>query len=75
MPNIEWDAILIEGVFEEDITKWNCDPEDDCDPRQVQPFNVPDFLFAEIEQNVLKDIMSTAAIPSDDFHDNQNIAR
>jgi len=75
MPNIEWDAVLIEGVFEEDITKWNCDPEDDCDPRQVQPFNVPDFLFAEIEQNVLKDIMSTAAIPSDDFHDNQNIAR
>lgn len=75
MPNIPWDAILIEGIFEEDVTKWNCDPKDDCDPRQIQPFNVPDFLFAEIEQNVLKDIMTTASYPSDGEHNKQNIAR
>lgn len=75
MPNIPWDAILVEGIFEEDVTKWNCDPKDDCDPRQVQPFNVPDFLFAEIEQNVLKDIMTTASYPSDGEHNKQNIAR
>ena len=74
-PNIEWDAVLVEGIFEQDITKWNCDPSDDCDPRQVQPFNVPDFLFAEIEQNVLKDITGLASYPSDDEHDKQNIAR
>jgi hypothetical protein len=75
MPNIPWDAILVEGIFEEDVTKWNCDPKDDCDPRQIQPFNVPDFLFAEIEQNVLKDIMTTASYPSDGEHNKQNIAR
>jgi hypothetical protein len=75
MPNIPWDAVLVEGIFEEDVTKWNCDPKDDCDPRQVQPFNVPDFLFAEIEQNVLKDIMTTASYPSDGEHNKQNIAR
>lgn len=75
MPNIPWDAVLIEGIFEDDVTKWNCDPKDDCDPRQSQPFNVPDFLFAEIEQNVLKDIMSTASYPSDGEHNKQNIAR
>lgn len=75
MPNIPWDAVLVEGIFEEDVTKWNCDPKDDCDPRQVQSFNVPDFLFAEIEQNVLKDIMTTASYPSDGEHNKQNIAR
>jgi hypothetical protein len=75
MPNIPWDAVLVEGIFEEDVTKWNCDPKDDCDPRQIQPFNVPDFLFAEIEQNVLKDIMTTASYPSDGEHNKQNMAR
>jgi len=74
-PNIDWDAVLIEGVFEDDITKWNCDPKDDCTPRYLQPFNVPDFLFAEIEKQVLADIMGTAQYPPDPKHDNQNIAR
>ena len=25
MPNIPWDAIKVEGVFEGDITRWDCD--------------------------------------------------
>lgn len=75
LPNVEWDAILIEGVFEDDITKWNCDPKDDCTPRYLQEWRVPDFLFAEIEKQVIVDIMGTAQYPPDPKHDNQNIAR
>jgi len=74
-PNVDWDAVLIEGVFEDDITKWNCDPKDDCTPRPQQEWYVPDFLFAEIEKQVIMDIMGTAQYPADPKHDNQNIAR
>ena len=65
----------IEGVFEQDITKWNCDPEDDCDPRHTQPFNVPDFLFAEIEQMVVNDLSVNMKTPVDPSDDKQNILR
>ena len=74
-PNVDWDAVKIEGVFEGDITKWNCDPEDDCDPRHIQPFNVPDFLFAEIEQMVLNDLNVVLKTPADLVDDKQNILR
>ena len=74
-PNLEWDAILIEGVFEGDITKWNCDPKDDCDPRHRQPLNVPDFLFAEIEAMVLKDLAAQASVPADMSDDKLNVVR
>lgn len=74
-PNIDWDAIKVEGVFEDDITKWNCDKEDDCLIRQEQDFNVPDFLFAEIETQVLNTMAGLGQIPSDGKHDNQNISR
>lgn len=75
LPNVDWDAIKIEGVFEDDITKWNCDLEDDCLIRQEQDFNVPDFLFAEIETQVLNILGGLVKIPSDGKHDNQNISR
>lgn len=75
LPNVHWDAIKIEGVFEDDITKWNCDPEDDCLIRQEQEFNVPDFLFAEVETQVLNALAGLAKIPADGKHDNQNISR
>ena len=75
MPNIDWDAILIEGIFEQDVTKWNCDPADDCDPRHVQPFSVPDFLFAEIEGMVLKDLSAQGSVPADMSDDKLNVVR
>ena len=33
IPNAEWEAIKLEGVFEADISGWSCDTEDDCIPR------------------------------------------
>ena len=39
----------LEGVFSADITKWNCDTQDDCTPRYEQPIYIPEALFAEIE--------------------------
>jgi hypothetical protein len=73
-PNLEWDAVRIEGIFEDDISKWTCD-EDSCVSRQDQTLNVPDYLFGEIESQVFKDIMGTYQIPADPGNDKQNIAR
>jgi len=73
-PNLEWDAVRIEGIFEDDISKWTCE-EDSCIIRQDQTFNVPDYLLAEIEMQVYKDIMGLYQIPVDTAIDKQNIAR
>jgi hypothetical protein len=75
MPNIAWDAILVEGVFEGDISKWTCDTDDNCIPRYKQQMNIPEFLFAEIEQQVLTVMMSTIQIPAEDADNKQNVNR
>lgn len=75
-PNIDWPAVRIEGIFEEDISKWKCcSYEDRCKPRQQQSINVPDFLLSEIETNVLRDIGIELQIPQDTAQNNQNILR
>lgn len=74
-PNIEWDAIKLEGVFNSDITKWNCDTEDDCTPRYDQPIYIPEALFAEIEQQVINVMMNTMQVPPEDSDNKVNIHR
>lgn len=73
-PNLEWDAIRIEGIFEDDISKWTCE-EDDCTLKQDQSFNVPDYLLGELEAAAIKDVMGMYQIPVDTANDKQNIAR
>lgn len=74
-PNLEWDAVRIEGIWDEDISKYNCDTADDCHYAQDREFNVPEFLFAEIEQNVLRELGIAIQIPSDPQQDNRNLLR
>jgi hypothetical protein len=73
-PNLEWDAVRIEGIFEDDISIYTCE-DDKCIQRQDQSFNVPDYLLGEIESQVFKDMMGTYQIPPDTAQDKQNIAR
>ena len=70
-PNLEWDAVRIEGIFEEDISMFTC-ADDSCVQKTDQPFNVPDYLFGEIENNVFKDLMGMMQIPSDTAQDKQS---
>jgi hypothetical protein len=74
-PNLEWDAVRIEGVFEGDISAYNCDETDDCVYVQDSMFTIPEYLYAEIEQNVIRDLGVMLNIPSDDTHDNKNITK
>ena len=75
LPNVEWDAIKVEGIWENDISKFNCDPSDDCIPRYLQRIYVPEFLFAEIEQQVLQETFNTMKVPAENADDKQNINR
>ena len=77
-PNIQWQYVRIEGVFEDDIAAYKCSDcknNYNCVVRQDQTFSVPDYLFGEIETNVLKDLSVMVQFPTDDVHDNKNITR
>ena len=74
LPNVEWDAIKLEGIFEEDISTWTC-KDDDCIPRYLQNIYIPEFLFAEIEQQIMNVLMNTLKIPAEDADNKQNINR
>jgi hypothetical protein len=73
-PNLQWDAVRIEAIFEDDISKWTCN-EDDCIVRQDQSFNVPDYLLAEMESQVLNDLNVTYQLTPDPANDKQNVTR
>ncbi len=74
-PNIEWEAVRVEGMWDGDIAFFKCDDDKQCLPMQDQPFRIPEFLFAEIEQMVLKEILTAGQIPTDGSDNQQNTLR
>jgi len=73
-PNIEWDAVRIEGVWEDDISNFGAEGVS-CTQKQEQLTSIPEDLFAEIEQQVLAEILPQTRIPADDADNKQNIFR
>lgn len=73
-PNIEWDAVYIEGIFEDDISDFKCDSKP-CTEKQDLSFNVPDYLWGEIEAQVFKDLGVMVQIPPDTDNDKISITR
>tara|TARA_R110000868_G_scaffold409162_1_gene694227 strand:+ start:1226 stop:1888 length:663 start_codon:yes stop_codon:yes gene_type:complete len=71
-PNIDWEAIRIEAIFENDVP--NCDT-DDCTLIQDQSLNIPEYLFSEVEQFTIKELTMTMQVPVDGSDDGQNILR
>lgn len=72
-PNVEWDAVRIEGLFEGDVSSYNCDATDDCLYIQDTMFTIPEYLYAEIEQAVIRDLGAMMNVPQDQQQDNRNI--
>ena len=62
-------------MFDDDIGAWLCEDEDKCVPRYDQKIYIPDFLFAEIETQILQVMTNTIKIPSEDSDNKQNINR
>lgn len=73
-PNLEWDAVRIEGIFEDDISGFTCE-QDSCMVRSDQSFNVPDYLLGEIEAKTFQDLAGMMQVPADFANDKQNAAR
>jgi hypothetical protein len=71
-PNIDWDAIRVEAVFEGKVDA--CDT-DACLVRQDDPLPFPEYLFSEIEQFVIKELTMAMQVPTDGPDDSQNVLR
>jgi hypothetical protein len=74
-PNIEWDAVRIEGIFSGDISGYGCADCPHCTPRQEQAFNVPGYLHGELENHVINDLKVLLSIPPDLNDDKQSLTR
>jgi len=74
-PNTTWEGVRIEGVFKGSISKFSCDKTEECEYIHDLPIGIPDFLFAEIEAGVMRDLGFELQIPQDNSQDNNNTAR
>lgn len=72
-PNIDWDAIRVEAIFEGALD--TCDTDSKCEIFQNTEFNIPEYLFSEIEQFVIKELTMTMSVPADTSDDSQNALR
>lgn len=73
-PNLDWEAVRIEGIFEDDISSFTC-AADDCIERAHQSFNIPDYLLGELEAKVFQDLTGMMQVPQDQAIDNINILK
>jgi hypothetical protein len=70
-PNIDWDAIRMEAIFQ-GVT----DPcSEQCDIAQNKALSLPEYLFSEVEQFVVKELTMAISIPTDGPDDGQNPLR
>jgi hypothetical protein len=74
IPNVTWEAIMIEGVWEEPLEGY-CGIEEDCLLMQDKNLPIPEWLFVEIEQFAEQEMIMSGKVPSDNSDDNQNILR
>jgi hypothetical protein len=75
LPNVEWDAIKIEAIFEGSTGDFQCNPEDQCVAKQNQNLALPEYLFSEIEQFVIQELAMSLKVPTDGPDDSQNSLR
>lgn len=74
-PNIVWEAVRLEILPDEDISFFTCDKELECVPRQQQYSYIPDYLFPDIEKQVIAELTLALKIPADGADDKQSITR
>jgi len=74
-PNIQWDAVRIEGLFENDLSFYTINGDEDCRPMQQRKLTIPEFLLGEATEHVRKELFTMLQIPSDQQNDNKHIVR
>lgn len=74
-PEMEWELIDIDALWEDDIEQYKCCADNCCVNRIDERTNVPDYLFAEIENGLRQELMGMLQIPSDTVVDNKNVTK
>jgi hypothetical protein len=74
IPDVSWEAVRLEAIWDDDISYLTCNTKE-CVTRQQQQSNIPDFLFAMVEQQVLNELGMTMKIPGETTQNNQDILR
>jgi len=74
-PDINWEAVSIEAMFEGPVDAFCNENDEDCTPAQDRNFTIPDYLFTEMEQFAQQEMMTLGKIPSDAADNSQNILR
>jgi hypothetical protein len=72
IPNVDWEAIRMEAIFEGKVETCDSDP---CEVKQDLQFALPEYLFSEVEQFVIQELTMALKIPADTVDDSQNIIR
>lgn len=73
-PNIEWEAVKIDGIFSESTRAYRCE-DNQCALRQDDRLPIPDFLFAEVESSVLRELGVMIQTPTEGPDDKQSPLR
>jgi hypothetical protein len=63
----------MEAIFEGEVDI--CDPKVECMVKQDEVFSLPEYLFSEVEQFVVKELTMLMSVPVDSTDDGQNILR
>lgn len=69
-PNITYKSVRLEAAIHADSSE-----DGDCRNIQERSFNIPDFLFVEVERMLIQELMGPLQIPEDQQHDLNNITR
>jgi hypothetical protein len=75
VPNVQWDAMRIEAIIEGDTKDFLCPSKDSCMIKQDFQLPLPEYLFSEIEQFVIKELATSISIPTNGADDSQNVLR
>lgn len=65
-PNIEWEAVKIQAIFEDDISSFICEDEAECILKQEQELPFGESSMAEIESMIKQELSVTLQIPTDE---------
>jgi hypothetical protein len=75
LPNVTWEAVKVDAIWDDDISKYLCNDESSCVSRQDDGLGVPEYLVAEIEQLALKEISLLFQVPGSGADDKQSQLR
>lgn len=74
-PNVDFEYVKVEGLFEKDLSDVFCAVEKKCIKRQDEKTFIPDYLLAEIESSVIKELALRLQVPEETADNKKNINR